>query len=156
FVTSGQFVGSEIVVNLNSAHPIKVARGGSTPELAPGTYTVGLASVCQPPDDLNNPHATFQTGGELDISVFRTTGTGYWMVGIGGNVYAFGAAARLGDARTAYVSHIEPTPMRAGYWIVNALGQVFAFGDALWKGNAAGLAPGEAVTSLSSTLSGRG
>jgi kumamolisin len=81
---------------------------------------------------------------------------GYRMVDATGIVYHFGAAGWYGNARTAGVTHFEPTPTGKGYWIVNAYGQVYAFGDAPALGNAAGLLTGETVSSLSSTPSGRG
>jgi len=33
-----------------------------SPVLAPGTYTLGLSAQCAPPDDVNNPGATYQVG----------------------------------------------------------------------------------------------
>jgi hypothetical protein len=81
---------------------------------------------------------------------------GYWMVGAAGSVYAFGVDAWLGNARTAGVTHFEPTPSRRGYWIVNRAGQVYAFGDAPALGNAGALGAGETVSSLSATPSGKG
>jgi kumamolisin len=81
---------------------------------------------------------------------------GYWMLGSRGEVYAFGTSSWRGNANTTNVTHFETTPSRRGYWIVNGLGQVYAFGDAPAFGNAAGLRPGETVTSLSSTFDGRG
>jgi hypothetical protein len=83
-------------------------------------------------------------------------GAGYWMANTRGRVYRFGSAHWYGEANTVGVTHFEPTPIRRGYWIVNSRGQVFAFGDAPALGNAAGLVPGETVSSLSSTPSGRG
>jgi hypothetical protein len=80
---------------------------------------------------------------------------GYWMLGSTGDVYAFGADSWHGNAKTAGVTHFEPTPTRHGYWIVNSAGQVYAFGDAPALGNAA-LRPGETVSSLSATLTGHG
>ncbi|MGH9040228.1 MAG: phosphodiester glycosidase family protein [Acidimicrobiia bacterium] len=87
--------------------------------------------------------------------------SGYWMVGDGGDVYAFGDAAWLGNAAVsggARAVDLEPTPTSQGYWVVDDQGHVFAFGDAPHRGNAdpARLAPGEKVTSLSGSGSGEG
>jgi 3-phytase len=87
--------------------------------------------------------------------------SGYWMVGDGGVVYAFGDAKHLGDAdlsKGVEAVDLEPTPSGNGYWIVDSTGHVFAMGDARWMGNAdlASLVAGEKVTSLSSTRSGNG
>jgi sugar lactone lactonase YvrE len=85
--------------------------------------------------------------------------SGYWMVGAGGRVYAFGDAPHLGDADTSTEAvDLEPTPSGNGYWVVTAGGEVSAFGDArpLGDARAGSLFVGEAVTSLSSTTSGDG
>jgi len=84
-------------------------------------------------------------------------GSGYWMVGQDGAVYAFGGAAHLGNAPTGSAEDLEPTPSKAGYWVVNAAGNVFSFGDAPNLGGIDGrLAAGEKVTSISATPSGGG
>ncbi len=85
------------------------------------------------------------------------SGSGYWMVGADGSVYAFGGAAHLGNAPTASAEDLEPTPSKAGYWVVSSAGNVFAFGDAPSLGGIDGrLAAGERVTSISATPSGAG
>jgi hypothetical protein len=67
-----QFVSADPAVNVGSANPVTMLSGGVvTPVLAPGTYTVGLAAICQPPDDQNNPGATFQINGTLEIEQVR-------------------------------------------------------------------------------------
>jgi len=91
----------------------------------------------------------------------NATPAGYWMLGAGGQVYGFGAAAAKGNADGPLASgvkavHLEPTPSGKGYWIVDSAGRVTAVGDAAALGDARGLAPGESVSSLSATPSGRG
>ena len=88
-------------------------------------------------------------------------GAGYWMLGSGGHVYAFGAAADHGNAEGklapgARAVHLEPTPSGNGYWIADSSGRVTAAGDATRLGDAGptGLAGGESVSSLSATPSG--
>jgi hypothetical protein len=86
-----------------------------------------------------------------------TGGSGYWMVGADGAVYAFGGAAHFGDAPTASAEDLEPTPSKGGYWVVSSAGNVFAFGDAPNLGGIDGrLASGEKVTAISGTPSGAG
>src|SRR5581483_5435205 len=86
--------------------------------------------------------------------------SGYWMVGAGGTVYAFGDARWLGNATVpagVEAVDLEPTPSGGGYWVVDGRGTVSPFGDAPRLGSlAGGLAPGETVTSLSATPTGRG
>jgi hypothetical protein len=89
-----------------------------------------------------------------------TPRSGYWMVGAGGTVYAFGDARWLGNAAVPAgvdAVDLEPTPSGDGYWVVDGRGTVSAFGDAPRLGSlAGGLAPRETVTSLSATPTGRG
>jgi sugar lactone lactonase YvrE len=88
--------------------------------------------------------------------------SGYWMLGSGGEVYAFGGAVHRGNAAPlpAGVSavDIEPSPTGAGYWVLDSDGSVAAFGDAARLGGvpAGRLRPGERVVSLSATPSGAG
>ncbi|HEV7534616.1 MAG TPA: metallophosphoesterase, partial [Acidimicrobiia bacterium] len=87
------------------------------------------------------------------------TGAGYWMLGSGGTVYPFGAAAHHGDGRPGVGAvHLEPTPSATGYWLLQADGRVGAFGDAAPFGDVAPaqLSPAETVSSLSATPSGKG
>jgi hypothetical protein len=88
--------------------------------------------------------------------------SGYWMLGAGGEVYAFGDAAPLGNAGPLAPSvtsvDVEPTPRGAGYWVLNSDGSVAALGEATSLG---GITPGrlrsdEKVASLSATPSGKG
>jgi hypothetical protein len=86
---------------------------------------------------------------------------GYWMLGAGGAVYAFGDALHLGQpALPAGVDAVdlEPTPAGGGYWIVDSTGVVHAYGDAVHHGDVDRrvLAAGEKITSLSATPSGAG
>ncbi len=53
------------------------------------------------------------------------TRSGYWMLGAGGNVYAFGDAANLGGAKTPAVAMAERSD-GSGYWIVDDAGTVSA------------------------------
>jgi Tol biopolymer transport system component len=86
--------------------------------------------------------------------------SGYWMVGSGGTVYAFGQARHLGDATLAPrvpAVDLEQYPADDGYWIVDRHGGVHSFGAAKGFGNAGEkLQAGEKVTSLSATPSGAG
>ncbi|MDQ3107147.1 MAG: CAP domain-containing protein [Actinomycetota bacterium] len=84
-------------------------------------------------------------------------GSGYWMVGADGVVYAFGGATHHGNAATSMAEDLEPTPSKGGYWVVSSAGTVYSFGNAPHLGGIDGaLAPTERVTSISATPSGRG
>jgi hypothetical protein len=83
-------------------------------------------------------------------------GSGYWMVGTDGIVYAFGGARHLGNAPTASAEDLEPTPSKGGYWVVDAAGHVFAFGNAPDLGSAPALRPFEKITAISGTPTGNG
>ena len=88
--------------------------------------------------------------------------SGYWMLGAGGDVYAFGDATHRGNAGPLSASvtsvDIEPSPTGGGYWVLNSDGSVNAFGDAVRLGGVAEgrLRPDERVASLSATPSGAG
>jgi uncharacterized delta-60 repeat protein len=82
---------------------------------------------------------------------------GYWMVGGGGAVYAFGSAPNHGGGPgPAPFVDLEPTPSGNGYWRVTDRGHVYTSGDARWFGGTPGLLAGELVTSLSRTPGGDG
>jgi hypothetical protein len=87
---------------------------------------------------------------------YRVAVHGYWMVGSGGAVYAFGNAPNYGSAPTSSVVDLEVSPSGYGYWVVDAAGRVYAYGDAHAYGNAPGLAAGDRVTSISRSATGKG
>jgi hypothetical protein len=97
-------------------------------------------------------------GGELTDTTAGTAGVvsdgGYWLLGAGGDVYAFGPAGQYGNQSTA-AADIEPTPTGYGYWILGRDGRVYGKGDAQPLGDAL-LAAGERAVSLSVTPTGRG
>jgi len=85
----------------------------------------------------------------------------YWMLGAGGQVYAFGTAVALSGATLpagVTAVDLEPTPTAHGYWILDSQGVVHPFGDAAPHGDVDrhGLDPGETPASLSATPSGQG
>ncbi len=96
--------------------------------------------------------------------------SGYWMLGDDGRVYAFGDAQHRGDASATVgprggtvgtrAIDLERTPSGNGYAIVTEPGVVQGFGDArvgvMTMTRRLSREPGEWVTSLSFTPSGRG
>ena len=85
-----------------------------------------------------------------DSATAAAAGSGYWMVGVDGQVYAFGAAHDLGEPRSAnaaypdcrlatlnelhfcnYTTSIESTPSGNGYWVLDTSGVIRSYGDAI-------------------------
>ena len=131
---------------------------GSTPTTSTTVPPPTLPGGTNPPPGGGGTHPPPPgSGGGASSAAVRS---GYWMVGAGGTVYAFGDARWLGNAAVpAGVSAVdlEPTPSNAGYWVVDGRGAVSSFGDAPRLGSVnGGLAAKETVTSLSSTPTGRG
>jgi hypothetical protein len=64
--TQPEFSGAVATLDSSSGQPIPLnfAESGAiiSPTLAAGNYTLGLSAQCFPPDDVNNPAATFQVG----------------------------------------------------------------------------------------------
>ncbi len=125
---------------------------GSTPTTSTTVPTLPGPTFPPPGGGGTTPPPPGSGGGANSAAVH----SGYWMVGAGGMVYAFGDARWLGNATVpAGVSAVdlEPTPTDAGYWVVDGRGTVSSFGDAPRLGSvgAGGLAAGETVTSLSAT-----
>jgi hypothetical protein len=90
-----------------------------------------------------------ETSGEHHAAATARAGRGYWMLGIDGQVWAFGEAAHLGQPADDYDDYpdcsssqlegygfcdhavdLEPTPTGEGYWVLDTVGFVWAFGDA--------------------------
>jgi hypothetical protein len=89
-----------------------------------------------------------------------TARSGYWMVDAKGTVYGFGDAKNLVLGNAPVGTHtavdIEATPDFTGYWVVDDAGNVYAFNAPKLDPVLPRFLPGERVTSLSSTASGKG
>ncbi len=75
---------------------------------------------------------------------FTYQGSGYWMVGNDGSVFAFGGAPYEGSlpslgVHAQNIVSIVPTSDGRGYWMIGSDGGVFAFGDAGFVGSLPGL-----------------
>jgi hypothetical protein len=69
----------------------------------------------------------------------NSTGTGYWLLGADGGIFAFsvGFYGSMGGHSLAQpMVGIAATPDNAGYWNVGRDGGIFTFGDAPFKGGA--------------------
>ncbi len=97
---------------------------------------------------------------QMGILGFGTEGHGYWIIGPGGSVHAYGAARMLGQADTG--PGRPPTVAAArtatgnGYWLVAANGVVYAFGDARYYGGTNRLALNAPIVAMAATPSGHG
>ncbi|MDQ1503128.1 MAG: trimeric autotransporter adhesin, partial [Actinomycetota bacterium] len=160
-LVAGQFhkvsgVVAQGIARFASDDPTTTTTGpGLPPTTAPPTTQPGGPPPTSAPPGVGVPPTT-APGGAGPAS----TRSGYWMVGAGGTVYAFGDAPWLGNAAVpagASAVDLEPTPTGKGYWVVDGRGTVTPFGDAPRLGSVSGgLAAGETVTSLSATPTGRG
>jgi Putative peptidoglycan binding domain/L,D-transpeptidase catalytic domain len=68
-------------------------------------------------------------------------GSGYWLVGVDGGIFSFGAGfyGSLGALRLNQpIAGMVSTPSGHGYWLVAREGGVFAFGDAHFYGSMGG------------------
>jgi hypothetical protein len=99
-------------------------------------------------------------GGLADTVAIAATpdGKGYWLLGSGGSVHAFGDARYYGGGSAkkgvgTFVS-IATTPDGNGYWLATSKGRVFQFGDATADGSLAHrhLAKGLQVVGLSAAV----
>ena len=89
-----------------------------------------------------------------------TLGSGYWLVGTDGGVFAFGSALFSGSAGgihlVAPVVALAPTPTGRGYWLVASDGGVFAYGDAQFFGSMGGSKLNGKIVGIAATPTGFG
>ena len=85
----------------------------------------------------------------------KPTRSGYWMLGAGGDVYAFGGVFAYGTASGPAVA-IAPRKDGAGYWIVDRTGKVSSFGRAAYFGGNPELRSSEHVSTIAATPTGKG
>ena len=87
-------------------------------------------------------------------------GSGYWMVGSDGGVFAFGDAGFQGSTGAlrlnAPVVGMASTDDGNGYWLVGRDGGIFTYGDAGFFGSAGALRLNAPVVGMAATPDGRG
>ncbi len=85
---------------------------------------------------------------------------GYWVLGAGGAVVAFGTAVNYGSEvgvhLAAPVVGIVATPDGKGYWLVGGDGGVFNFGDAGFHGSTGGVHLAASIVGMAATPDGKG
>ncbi len=117
-----------------------------------GWWTVAGDGTVNPDSLGNAPNASV-------VGIAATpTGSGYWIAGADGGVFAFGDAPDLGRPQGSLnqpVVGIAGTPSGQGYWLVAADGGVFTFGDAPFRGRPEG-SLNQPVVGMAGTPSGQG
>ncbi len=87
-------------------------------------------------------------------------GTGYWLVGSDGGVFAFGDHAFHGSTGGLHLNQpivgMAATPDGGGYWLVASDGGIFSFGDANFRGSTGGLHLNQPIVGMAATPDGGG
>jgi hypothetical protein len=85
---------------------------------------------------------------------------GYWVVGVDGGIYAYGAAPFKGSTGAIKLNKpmvgMAPTPSGQGYWLVASDGGIFSFGDASFRGSTGAMRLNKPIVGMASTPSGKG
>jgi peptidoglycan/xylan/chitin deacetylase (PgdA/CDA1 family) len=88
------------------------------------------------------------------------SGTGYWLVGTDGGIFAFGDAGFYGSTGGQRLNRpvvgMAATPSGTGYWLVASDGGIFAYGDAQFYGSTGGMTLNRPVVAMAATPSGTG
>ena len=95
------------------------------------------------------------------VGIARTpSGTGYWVVGADGGVFAYGTAAFYGSLGNAHLNQpivgIASTPTGRGYWLVASDGGIFTFGDARYFGSLGNVHLNRPIVGIASSPTGGG
>ena len=87
-------------------------------------------------------------------------GAGYWVVGIDGGIYAYGAAPFKGSTGAMKLNKpmvgMAATPAGQGYWLVASDGGIFSFGDASFRGSTGAITLNKPIVGMAPTSSGKG
>jgi hypothetical protein len=86
--------------------------------------------------------------------------SGYWIVGVDGGIYAYGAAPFKGSTGSTRLNKpmvgMAATPSGQGYWLVASDGGIFSYGDASFRGSTGAMQLNRPIVGMASTPSGRG
>ncbi len=124
------------------------------------TTTVRTPAV--PVYDSSSPPAQIGPEGWIKTitdGALNPAGTGYWILGNDGGLFAYGSAPFYGSRGTAIdatrLSALAPAPSGTGYWMATEAGQVEAFGDVTMLGELA-TAPPDPIRGMRAHPSGTG
>ena len=143
----------------SSPGPSPLPSSGSTPVIPSGT---GYRFVASDGGIFDFGAAAFEGssagGASAPIVGMAATadGHGYWVLGRGGSVSAFGDAASYGSAPPTTAVGIVPTPDGRGYWIADSKGDVYNFGDAQSFGSAGSKSLAAPIVGMATTADGQG
>jgi hypothetical protein len=74
------------------------------------------------------------------LSIFNSSGSGYWLAASDGGIFTYGSAAFFGSTGSLHLNKpivgMAATPSGQGYWLAAADGGIFGFGDAGFFGSA--------------------
>jgi hypothetical protein len=126
-----------------------------------GTVSLSLGAAADPP-----PGTPLPTGAGMVLNApivgaaAVPNGSGYWLVGADGGVFAFGQAVFYGSTGSLHLNQpivgIHATPDGLGYWEVASDGGVFAFGDAAFHGSTGALHLNQPIVGIQPTPDGAG
>jgi len=87
-------------------------------------------------------------------------GSGYWMLGLDGGIFAYGSAdfhgSMGGQPLNAPIVGMAPSGDGQGYWLVGSDGGIFAFGDATFHGSMGGRALNAPIVAMAYDPNGNG
>ena len=130
-------VAGRTLVGAGRRHRRNARRATATGSSAP---TVVSSPSVTPRSTVRSPASGRRRHRRSSASPSTPSGSGYWLVGADGGVFAFGDAAFEGAATSfghgAPIVGMAPTASGYGYYLLGADGGVFAFGDAHFAGSA--------------------
>jgi hypothetical protein len=93
-------------------------------------------------------------------AVLTPDGSGYWMVGSDGGIFASGDAGFYGSTGSLHLNKpvvgMASTPDGGGYWFVASDGGIFAYGDAQFYGSTGGKPLNDPIVGMAATPDGKG
>ncbi|MDQ1397855.1 MAG: hypothetical protein QOG64_3114 [Acidimicrobiaceae bacterium] len=99
-------------------------------------------------------------GDNPDAKPSAGSGSGYWVLGDDGGVFAFGGATFLGSTGNLKLNKpvvgMAATPTGKGYWLDATDGGIFAFGDATFSGSTGNIHLNQPIVGMAAATGGQG